>query len=809
MSSPKVSLMQQYTRLKEKHKSSFLFFRLGDFYELFYEDAEIAAPILEVTLTQRQNVPMCGVPVHVLDRYLTKLVRKGHCVAIAEQCESSDKDVKKSIVERKVVRVVSPGTIIEDNILYPKNNNFILAISHPEKSTKMQYNHRIGLAFLDISTGEFKLIEIEYTSEIYKLYDEIVRIQPTEIILPKDHSYKNVLMKDWVIYDIEDCVDHKYEYNLSNLNKIQSKVLLEASKYALNYVRSRYEKFIPNIQEPTYVYQSDYMNLDADTVCNLEILCNQYDHSTADSVLCFLDKTLTSMGGRLLKQWLIRPLLKQEDIEQRLNVVELFLKNPISREICRNILRCISDLERILIRIHLYSDSVKPRDLIAIRDSLIQVNLLRKELDMMDTSDLYFKSLIQGCIGNKTIIHTLQNALIKNCHSSSFIGIIQDGYHAELDEKRKLTKDVYKTLSDFENQEKKDICISNFKIAYNSIFGYFFEINKEHLSKVPKHWYRKQTLTHVERFVSQELKELEFKITHAQEESKEIERSIFYDLVDMIKNQASKIRSISHIIAILDCLLSFSFVSDLRCLVRPIISQFTQICDGFHPVIQNVLSDASFIKNDCSFKDMDIMILTGPNMSGKSTYLRQNALIFYMMHIGCFVSAKTAHLELVDKIFTRIGSSDRLAQGKSTFMLEMTQTAEILKNSTKNSFIILDEVGRGTSTYDGISIAWAIVEYFAHRVKSKVLFATHYFELTQLTNFFPNIKNYCINILEKDDKIFFLHRIIPGSINSSYGVHVAQISGIPDEIICRSKQILIELSSDSKRIKLSGKEYEK
>lgn len=833
-------LMKQYEQLKAVHRNEILFFRLGDFYEMFGEDAKTAAPILEVALTQRQGVPMCGVPYHSVQRYIPKLLKKGFRVAIAEQME--DPETVKGIVKRDITRVISAGTIIEDTLLNEKTNNFLVALAHEETDFRKAGNSKdfiIALAALDISTGQLTLTEISPGRNYSNLQSELSRINPAEILLMEGTQSLPSFFNSVPLQFLKTEEFRKVETENFFPERSESPrpvdlrahpLSMDAVKMLLCYTQKMNPSSTDNIQPPEWTSSSEIMTLDKETIENLEILKNTFDGSTAKTLLNFLDRTLTSMGSRLLRQWLVRPLVHLEKIQKRIQTVEFFLQQTFLRKACRETLTGVSDLERIIART--VSGQANPRDLIALKLSLLKVQKMKSILEAVVSlspenkgSNEIFpvppQASVQGLLSQIEDWSSLTAFLEATIAKDPPIylengGVICSGYEPFLDEKRKAAEEGKLWLADLEKREKEKTQISSLKIGYTSVFGYYFEVTKPHLPKVPPNWHRKQTLINAERFVNEELKELEQKILGAEEQCIRMERQIFQKILQSVKEKTGEIQKSARAIAELDCFLSLAEVAETKALAKPQIdgSDVLSIVDGWHPVVKESMPPGLFVPNDACLdgNKNQIIILTGPNMSGKSTYLRQVAIIVLMAQVGSFVPAKEAHIGLVDRIFTRIGSGDRLAQGESTFMVEMQETAKILNYATSRSLIILDEVGRGTSTYDGISIAWAIIEHLAKRkdqrneaaiqtkisppVRPKVLFATHYFELTHLAHEIEGIKNYNVKAKEWQDSVLFLHEIVPGPADRSYGIHVAQLAGLPPSVIQRAKKILTRLEQE-------------
>ncbi len=783
-------LMQQYENLKLRHPREIVFFRLGDFYEMFGEDALKAAPILEVALTHRQKVPMCGVPYHAADRYMAKLLKKGHRIAIAEQLE--EPSAAKGLVKRGVTRVISNGTLIEDHLLTEKCNNYLVAVYFSEGFLEF------GLAYLDVSTGEFRCAQNACGENLSDCLNEISHLNPAELLLSATNKTLDEALKfipnqilnprESGAVSISKILDEAGE-TLNNFSLAKS-----SAEMILRYLERTNPEFLNHLKSPEWVNQKEFMVLDAETLENLEILKNSANGSASKTLLEFLDQTLTPMGGRRLRQWLTKPLLQLEKIKARNSAVTFFVEEGTLRQTARAALKNCADLERILSRI--VTDRATPRELVHLKNSLVKIEQMKPWVTVAN--------FFRGNEDMSRVIQTIENSIVEEAPATlENGGAIKDSVDADLDEKRKTLKEGNRWLEQLEEKEREQTSISTLRLGYTSVFGYYLEVTKAQLSKVPGHWHRKQTLINTERFISEELKNLEGKILGAQEQSLRIEKALYQKVLDSLKTESSLIRALAQNVAELDCLMAFAEVAEMRGLTQPQWTSNDEIVikEGWHPVVKESLPLGTFVPNNTQLNSVDqqIIILTGPNMAGKSTYLRQVALILFMAQIGCYVSAAEAKLSLVDRIFTRIGSGDRLAQGQSTFMVEMAETSKILKQATDKSLIILDEVGRGTSTYDGISIAWSVIEYLAKK-KGKVLFATHYFELTQLSQILEKVKNYNVEAKEYKDTVIFLHKISPGTADRSYGIHVAQLAGLPLEVIQNAKKILEGLELEHKTL---------
>ncbi|MDR1952468.1 MAG: DNA mismatch repair protein MutS [Elusimicrobiota bacterium] len=792
--------MKQYWDIKSKYPNMILMFRLGDFYEMFADDAVKAAPILEVVLTQRTGLPMCGVPYHALNSYLKKLISKGLKAAICDQLE--DSKTTTHLIKRGVTRVITPGTILEDSLLEAKTNNFLMSIYYDENLRQTAF------AAVDISTGDFFCGQCD----IKLIGAEISKYNPGEIIVPQSFSL-NKKSPDYIadfVNKISQTSDSSFDINSAQKNieekfgenslknfELDTQGIIRACGAVLSYLKETQPKSLEIFSQIKKLNFQDFMQLDSNAIRNLEILNSLYSGKRENSLLSAVDQTKTSMGARTIRQWILKPLLDKDKIINRLNAVQFFIEeSQIRKEIVEKF-KGISDIERIMARIA--SQTALPRDLIALRNSLTAVN----EIDqILSKNENYIIEIPQ----NHNLIEKISLTLIDeppiNLRDANFI---KSGVNEELDELRRIAADTKGYISELESKEKQSTGINNLRIRYNSVFGYYIELTKSAATQAPQHYIRKQTLANVERYITQELKNLEEKILSAQEKIIRIENAIFISLRQEISLFAADVLRVSQIIAEMDVYCSFAQNAEDHNYTRPQINdgKDLNIINGRHPVLEQALKDGEFVSNDINFnKDSRIAILTGPNMSGKSTYLRQTALIVIMAQIGSFIPAESAQIGIVDKIFTRIGAGDNLAGGESTFMVEMTETANILRQYTDRSLIILDEVGRGTSTYDGMSIAWAILEFFADKRMianngSKILFATHYFELTSLENKFEGIINLTVLVKEWEGEVVFLHKIVSGSADKSYGIHVAKIAGLPHRIIQRAYRILEGLETQA------------
>ena len=801
-------MMQQYVETKKEYQDCILFYRLGDFYEMFYEDALTASRELEITLTgkscgQEEKAPMCGVPYHAVDSYLNKLVSKGYKVAICEQVENPRET--RGIVKREVIRIVTPGTNLNIQSLDDSRNNYLICISY--------FPGRIGVSVADVTTGDYYLTEVE---DMRKLQDEINKYAPSEIICNEAflvsgfdlEIIKNQL--DVTVYslgshyfDEEVCrkrlLSHFHMTSLSGLGISDFPVGIIAAGALLQYL---YETQKTSLEHFTHLYPyltSKYMLLDSSTRRNLELTETLREKHKKGSLLGVLDRTKTAMGGRLLRKFIEQPLIDKAAIEERLDAVENLCRNSILRDELREYLSPVYDLERLLGKVSYRT--ANPRDLIALRTSLsilpsIKLILqdaeaeklieLRERLD--DLSDLF--KLIDS-----SIIEDPPVAIREG-------GIIKEGFHESVDELRKAKTEGKNWLAKLEREDRERTGIKNLRIRYNKVFGYYFEVTNSYQDLVPEDYIRKQTLANAERYTTPKLKELEDTILNAEDKLYSLEYDIFCEVRDKIASQIERIQQTAKAVASLDVFAALSYVAEQNHYVRPSLNEkgLINIRAGRHPVVEQMLRQEMFIANDTYLdsKKHCIAVITGPNMAGKSTYMRQTALIVLMAQIGSFVPVEKADIGIVDRIFTRVGASDDLASGQSTFMVEMNEVANILRNATPDSLLVLDEIGRGTSTFDGLSIAWAVIEHISNRklLGAKTLFATHYHELTELEGKMDNVNNYCIAVKEKGDDIVFLRKIIKGGADKSYGIQVARLAGVPELVIDRAGEIVKQLSDN-------------
>ena len=813
-------LMKQYQQVKSKYPDTVLLFRMGDFYETFEEDAKITSKVLGIVLTKRGNgaagdVPLAGFPYHALDAYLPKLLRAGYRVAICEQLE--DPKLAKGIVKRDVIEVVTPGIAFSDKVLDNKKNNYLVAIALP--SPIATGSDLIGFSYIDVSTGEYGVSELPFV----QLPEHITSFQPQEILVQKRDSstISEILtsslgsplftkIDDWVFnadYAYELLVTHFKTQTLKGFGVEEMRIGLVAAGAILNYLQETQKSNIPHIKKIVPHDVSATMALDAATRRNLEITTS-ISGQTEGTLFSVIDRTLTPMGGRMLKQWIFHPLKNGEPINERLEAVKEFVENASLRSAISELLQPIGDLERLIARIA--TGRAMPREVIQLREMLTQFPLLKEQLRQVHSA------LLQKLANSIDTLEELKEYLKKALadeppQAIADGGVIRKGFNTELDELRSLAAGAKDWIARLQQSERQRTGIPSLKVGYNSVFGYYIEITNTHREKVPANYIRKQTLTNAERYITPELKEYEEKILHAEEKIVALEMQLFTEVRQTIAHRAEAIQQDAQCIATLDCLLSLATVAYENDYVCPVVdnSSRIEIHEGRHPVVEKLLPPGEHYTPNDVFLDTEenqIVILTGPNMSGKSSYLRQVGLIVLLAQAGSFVPAKQATIGVVDRIYTRVGASDNITSGESTFLVEMHEAANIVNTATKKSLILLDEIGRGTSTFDGISIAWALTEYIHEHIGAKTLFATHYHELNELADKFPRIKNYKVDVREYGDKIIFLHKVMPGFADHSYGIQVAQMAGIPDEIIERAKQILQNLESSELRLASSPQE---
>ncbi|WP_050607491.1 DNA mismatch repair protein MutS [Clostridium niameyense] len=804
-------MMKQYLEVKETCKDCIMFFRLGDFYEMFFEDAKVASKELELVLTGRdcgleERAPMCGIPYHSANNYISKLISRGYKIAICEQLE--DPAVAKGIVKRGIIKIITPGTYTDSSFLEESKNNYIMSF-YLEKDT-----NACSMCFADISTGEFNCTDSKFDENI--VFDEISKFIPKEILFQDNinEDFLNSIKERFPNVSITkisenmfiDNKDTNLKNQFINFNEEDYKdVLLKSSNGLISYIFDTQKSILSNINELQYYSIVDYLTIDINSRRNLEITENMREKTKKGSLLWVLDRTNTAMGGRQLRKWIEQPLINKKAIENRLDSVDELLGRLSIHEDLKECLKDIYDIERIVGKVA--SKSVNAKELISLKNSIGKVpsiksiitnfksNLFKKMHNSIDTLEDIYKLLDKSIIDNPSISVKEGN-------------IIKEGFNEEVDSLRFAKTNGKKWIASLEQQEKEATGIKSLKVSYNKVFGYFIEVTKANLNLVPEGRYiRKQTLTNCERYITPELKEMEEKILGAEEKLIDIEYKLFIEIRDYIEKNIDRMQKTSKIISDLDCLSSLATVALENNYIKPNINAKDEIYieEGRHPVVEKVIPTGEFVAND-TYMDTDkdqLILITGPNMAGKSTYMRQVALITIMAQIGSFVPCKKANISICDKIFTRIGASDDLASGKSTFMVEMWEVSNILKNATPKSLVLLDEVGRGTSTYDGLSIAWAVIEYMCNnpKLKCKTLFATHYHELTKLEDTIPSVKNYSVSVKELNNEIIFLRKIVKGRADRSYGIEVARLAGLPIDVIEKAKQILNSIDSSDENDK--------
>lgn len=795
-------LMRQYFSIKERYPGHIIFFRLGDFYEMFGDDAKTVAPILQITLTSRDKnkdepIPMCGVPFFSADLYINKLIKAGFKIAICEQVE--DPKTAKGIVQREVVRVITPGTFNSDDT---HDNIYIMSIY-------LKHN-RYGLAVADLSTGEFIVLETNDALE-----DEITRYEPKEILIP--HSLQGLFKdkdigfnvfpsyyEDWH-YDYTECYKRLLTYfNVSSLDAFGCEgmeMAISASGALLQYLKDTLVN-LP-FKKMTVIRTSDYMYLDSATKKNLELTSNLKDNSEKASLLWVMDQTQTAMGARFIKGAITKPIISTKEINLRIEAVSAFIEDYDVMEELRTILRNFNDLERLTSKV--ISGTALPRDSIGLKNSISLLPKIKKAL--MRSKCAHISDLGNAISDFRELFELLEMSIADNPPNSiKEGGIIKKGFNKEIDELRSISKDAKEYIAHLESEEKHKTGISSLKVGYNKVFGYYIEVTNANLHLVPPDYIRKQTLSNCERYITPDLKTYETKVANAEERLKELENEVYNQILKMMQKFTKQLFETAHTIAYIDFLLSLATVAKRNDYVRPIVNDEDkiEIIDGRHPVVEKMIKesllderDKTFVANDVLLdsKDNLMLIITGPNMAGKSTYMRQVAIITLMAQIGSYVPASKATIGITDRIFTRIGASDFISRGQSTFMVEMIETANILNNATSKSLIILDEIGRGTSTYDGISIAWAVAEYLVSKLKARTLFATHYNELTELQRTQDGVRNYNALVKEWGDSIVFMRKIERGVADKSYGIQVARLAGIPDKVITRAKEVIKELEN--------------
>ncbi|UCG57133.1 MAG: DNA mismatch repair protein MutS [Phycisphaerales bacterium] len=801
--------MKQFHVFKQKHPDAILFFRMGDFYETFYEDAKICSKVLGLTLTSRSKgenpIPLAGVPYHAVDGYLKKMLQAGYKVAVCEQVE--DPKIAKGVVKRDVVRIVTPGTLTDEMLLEAKENNFLCAVALGAKQGAV-------ISWVDISTGHFFVQQVAES----KLIDELVRLSPAECLLADTRGELFEAETRKLIKDITQLTNaitterpawyfDPYQAKQRLLKHFGTTTLegfgfgdsegdiVAPAGAIIEYLKETQKTTLGHIQNLRRIDRRDFLQIDPTSLRSLEILQTIRTESRRGSLLDCLDETLTGMGGRMYRNWLCMPLHDVNAIELRQDAVEELKNDDAKLAEIRRLLSNICDTERIAARISTFRAT--PRDFVALAATLRKIPLLRQILQQFQAGLLV--RLADQCDSMDELAELLEAAIEPQCPSHLRDGgVIRTGFSEELDRLRSISRDGQSWLRNYQKEQSELTGIPNLKVGYNKVFGYYIEVNHSSADKVPPDYVRKQTIKNAERYITEKLKEYETQVLGAEEKALDLEQRIFEDLRVQASGYVSRLQHLADTVAHCDCLAALAYLAKRRNYIRPKVTAGGELTirDGKHPVLAETLG-SEFVPNDVELGAGagDIVVITGPNMSGKSTYIRQAALLVVMAQTGSFIPAKQAQIGLVDRIFTRVGASDELVRGQSTFMVEMTETANIINNATERSLVILDEVGRGTSTYDGLSLAWAITEHIANHTKCRTLFATHYHELTELAELFKNIKNCNVAVREWMDEVVFLHRILPGGTDKSYGIHVAKLAGVPKSILDRSKEILEELES--------------
>lgn len=794
-------IRRQYLQIKRKYPQAIVFFRLGDFYETFDEDAKVASRELEIVLTSREvgkghRVPMAGIPYHALDNYLARLINRGYKVAICEQVTRPGE--VRGLVQREVVRVVTPGTVVEPSLLDSKANNYLVSLVLGEEE--------VGMAYVDITTGEFATTQLA----LQRAIPELERLRPSEIITPEgaDLSALNLsalitrLDDYWFELEVarQTALDHFGVAALDGYGCAHLPLAIRAVGSIIHYIEETQRQVLGQLTRLSTYSTESFMALDVQTQRNLELFQGSRSGTVDGSLLSAIDLTRTAMGGRLLKRWLGQPLLDMSELNRRQDAIEWFCDNTMARSQSISLLGGVADLERLINRVK--SNIASPRELVALRRTLEVIPKLRQLLEG-DGTVRWLKDGLKPC---QDIVDLISSSIVEQPPSGlDEGGVVKQGFSPELDDLRRKSKEAKQYLANLERQERERTGIKSLKVGFNKVFGYYIEVSKSNLPQVPREYIRKQTLVGGERFFTPELKEYESLILSAQDRIAELEAQLFRQVCQQVGASSEPVLATAHALANIDAFSSLAEAAVRHSYVRPKLTADNEITisQGRHPVVERTLADGSFVANDThlSNNDAQLIILTGPNMSGKSTYLRQVALIVLLAQIGSFVPAASATIGLVDRIFTRIGAREDLAAGQSTFMVEMVETANILNNATPRSLIILDEIGRGTSTYDGLSIARAVAEYIHNYPKlgAKTLFATHYHELVELAGFLPRVKNFNVAVAEEGGEVIFLYKIVPGGVDKSYGIHVAKLAGLPRSVVHRAGEVLAELEGDSHR----------
>ncbi|HMM21655.1 MAG TPA: DNA mismatch repair protein MutS [Selenomonadales bacterium] len=804
-------MMEQYREIKQRNPGSILFFRLGDFYEMFFEDAELASRELEITLTGREagpsgRVPMCGVPYHAADTYISRLINKGYKVAICEQVE--DPRQTKGIVRREVIKVVTPGTVLSDAMLAEKGNNFLALL--------YEVNDNLYLAAADVSTAECVWAEFAGPHRLGELCDQLFRLLPAEIVVSgkltgleeiRAFTANRIPRASFTGFVVDDFaqIDPLPARHFAAEELPRTEAALTAVALLLSYLYQTLKSDLSHLNRLTRYDAGEYLTLDAATLRNLEVTANMRDGGRKDTLLATLDYTKTAMGGRLLKRWLENPLKGRSAIADRQDAVGELLDKMLLRREVQQLFGSIYDFERILTRIEV--GTANARDLLALKESLAVLPGIKEKMKPAGCRLLAHVALALET--HADVAGLIAAAIADNPPLSVREGgMIRPGYDLELDELRGLSSDSKQFIQDLEARERESTGIRSLKVGYNKVFGYYIEVTNANSAAVPATYIRKQTLANAERYITPELKEFEIKILGAQEKIVALEYHLFTKIRDYVKERLKAIQQTARLIAELDGYAALAEAAARHNYTRPVFNTGREILikDGRHPVVEQLLKGDMFVPNDTELnhRDSEIMIITGPNMAGKSTYMRQVALLMLMAQTGSFIPAREASLCPVDRIFTRVGASDDLATGQSTFMVEMNEVSHILKHATADSLVILDEIGRGTSTFDGMSIARAVIEYIRDKTKAKTLFATHYHELTALEETSKRIKNYSVAVKERGNEVVFLRRIVPGGADKSYGIHVAQLAGLPKRVVERAQEILAELEQGKEPVRAAG-----
>ncbi len=800
---PKLTpVRRQYLDIKREHPDAILFFRLGDFYETFDQDAEIAARELDIVLTSRKvgkgtRVPMAGIPHHAMENYLARLIARGYHVAI---CEQIGDQPLRGLVPRKVVRVVTPGTVVEPDLLPRNSNNFLACV--------VVGDGRAGIAFADITTGEFAVTQLEETDLEASVRSEIIRLRPAEILIPDDLPLNRDGLESFVTVwpawrfesgRCEEIVRRHFEVaTLDGFGLRGRPLAVSAAGGILQYLGETQPPSLKLLTGLSAFELSEFMTLDAATRRNLELIETIRAGPQHGSLLHFLDRTVTSMGGRLIRQWINKPLLDISRIRKRQEGIAFFCDDGLLRRETREALKSLADMERLTNRV--VAGTATPRDLVSLRTTLTHLPGIRKLLPAGDGPLAQIMANFNLCSKELDLV---SSALADEPPATlQHTGVIRPGFSPELDGVNEASSYAREWIANLEAEERRRTGIRSLKVGYNKVFGYYLEVTKANLGLVPEHYIRKQTLVNAERYITPELKEFESQVLNAEEQVREIERRLFAELCERLSGSAKRLLSTARALAYTDVLSALAEVAVSAGYTRPeiVAEDVLEIRAGRHPVVEQLLRSERFVPNDAVFETGErVRLVTGPNMAGKSTFIRQVALIVLMAQIGSFVPAESARIGLVDRIFTRIGAQDEIYAGRSTFMVEMIEMSNILHNATPRSLLILDEVGRGTSTYDGVSIAWAVVEYIHNhpKLRSKTLFATHYHELTHLAELLPGVRNYNVAVSEAAGKVVFLHQIVPGGADRSYGIHVAQLAGLPHPVIHRADEIMRQLESSA------------